>query len=235
MVLIQAQSKYGAVNDYKKNTFGFTRVLRSIFSVFDNLSKDLDCSPETAMALIREQLTLEPFVRVDEPIKVDMRHENASLNHFLSHSSLGKRVYIFQVIELLLRLPTRDGYEALGMFELASFKARRLYGGLPTPRPIERPIAEQPVIETPKVDPTPVERPVVEPAPRKTFKTKKPEQPTPAQPKPVKTNEQPKTPPVSDKLDEIIKRGKEALAKSEETLAESGQVVTTNPLLADFL
>ena len=37
------------------------------------------------------------------------------------------------------------------------------------------------------------------------------------------------------KLDEVIKRGQDAVARSKETLAQSGQVVTTNPLLTNFL
>ena len=36
-------------------------------------------------------------------------------------------------------------------------------------------------------------------------------------------------------IDNILERSKATLAKTKETLAESGQVVTTNPLLSDFL
>lgn len=40
---------------------------------------------------------------------------------------------------------------------------------------------------------------------------------------------------AASKLDDMLKRGKDAVARSQETLAKSGQVVTTNPLLTDFI
>ena len=84
--------------------------------------------------------------------------------------------------------------------------------------------------------------PIDEDPPQKRFKTKKRE--------PVVVSEQTKKSvekephkvtkdvtseePVS-KLDEVIKRGQDAVTRSKETLAQSGQVVTTNPLLTNFL
>lgn len=251
MVHMIAKARYGGLNEYKANTFGFSRVFRAILTVLEQVADDNRCSPEGALALVSKHLDLKEFVPVDEPINVDMRHNEDELKAFLNRSLLGRKMYLLRVAETLLRLDTRDGFKALELFELARIEANRgltaQVGYLPTtpvvqPNTIVQPVA--PIVPNNQHVTTPVEvssEPVVEDKPKKKFKTKKSEkvsvEPTTSS-KPVsevpKKSEAPKADAAS-KLDDMLKRGKDAVARSQETLAKSGQVVTTNPLLTDFI
>ena len=248
-----AKARYGGLNEYKANTFGFSRVFRAILTVLEQVADDNRCSPEGALALVSTHLDLKEFVPVDEPINVDMRHNEDELKAFLNRSLLGRKMYLLRVAETLLRLDTRDGFKALELFELARIEANRglgltaQVGYFPTapvtqPNTIVRPVS--PSAPNNQQVTTPVEvisEPVVEDKPKKKFKTKKSEKvsvESKTSSKPVsevpKKSEPPKVDAAS-KLDDMLKRGKDAVARSQETLAKSGQVVTTNPLLTDFI
>lgn len=200
-----AKARYGGLNEYKANTYSFSRVFRAVLAVLEQTADEHKCSPEGALALLSKHLQLAEFVPVNDPVHVDIRHDEASLRAFLDKSLLGRKIYLLRVAETLLRLPTRNGYEALDQFELAHLAARTPMVTIEKPTPV----APAPVIPKP---------------PKKQFKTKKMEE-------------------TVTKLDDVLQRGKSTVAKSKEvlarsdkeTLASSGQVVKTNPLLNDFL
>ena len=54
---------------------------------------------------------------------------------------------------------------------------------------------------------------------------------TPEKPSKVTSKE----PSPEDDFGQLLQRSRDTLAKTKETLAQTGQVVTTNPLLNDFL
>lgn len=242
MVHLIAKTRYGGLNEYKKNTYGFARVFRAILTLLEQLSNEWNCSPEGALALVARHLQVGEFKPVDEPVHLDMRQNEEELKKFLGKSLLGPQLYLLQVADLLLRLDTRDGFKALELIELARIDLRQV--------PIETVgVEKSQVSEVVTTDINKSEKSTddslttngVEQS-QKRFKTKKREQ--------VMVEELPKksikkeshnikkeiveTEPVS-KLDEVIKRGQDAVARSKETLAQSGQVVTTNPLLTNFL
>lgn len=242
MVHLIAKTRYGGLNEYKKNTYGFARVFRAILTLLEQLSNEWNCSPEGALALVARHLQVGEFKPVDEPVHLDMRQNEEELKKFLGKSLLGPQLYLLQVADLLLRLDTRDGFKALELIELARIDLRQV--------PIETVgVEKSQVSEVVTTDINKSEKSTddslttngVEQS-QKRFKTKKREQ--------VMVGESPKksikkeshnikkeiveTEPVS-KLDEVIKRGQDAVARSKETLAQSGQVVTTNPLLTNFL
>ncbi len=242
MVHLIAKTRYGGLNEYKKNTYGFARVFRAILTLLEQLSNEWNCSPEGALALVARHLQVGEFKPVDEPVHLDMRQNEEELKKFLGKSLLGPQLYLLQVADLLLRLDTRDGFKALELIELARIDLRQV--------PIETVgVEKSQVSEVVTTDINKSEKSTddslttngVEQS-QKRFKTKKREQ--------VMVEESPKksikkeshnikkeiveTEPVS-KLDEVIKRGQDAVARSKETLAQSGQVVTTNPLLTNFL
>ena len=88
MVHVIAKARYGGLNEYKANTFGFSRVFRAILTVLEQVADDNRCSPEGALALVSKHLDLKEFVPVDEPINVDMRHNEEELKAFLGRSLL---------------------------------------------------------------------------------------------------------------------------------------------------
>lgn len=243
MVHLIAKTRYGGLNEYKKNTYGFARVFRAILTLLEQLSNEWNCSPEGALALVARHLQVGEFKPVDEPVHLDMRQNEDELREFLSKSLLGSQLYLLQVADLLLRLDTRDGFKALESIELARIDLRR--------EPVIEAINDV-ELEITNVSSTntleskkPMNKsvtPIDNDQPQKRFKTKKREsidvsesieKPSKKESKKVAkevSNEE----PVS-KLDEAIKRGQDAVARSKETLAQSGQVVTTNPLLTNFL
>lgn len=251
MVHVIAKARYGGLNEYKANTFGFSRVFRAILTVLEQVADDNRCSPEGALALVSKHLDLKEFVPVDEPINVDMRHNEEELKAFLGRSLLGRKMYLLRVVETLLRLDTRDGFKALELFELARIEANRdltiQVGYLPT-----IPAAQPTTIVQPAAPITPnnphvttsvdvVSEQSSEAKPKKKFKTKKSEKvyvepKTSSKPiSEVLVMSEPSKADAASKLDDMLKRGKDAVARSQETLAKSGQVVTTNPLLTDFI
>ena len=124
MVHVTSQSRYGAINTYKANTYGFNRVFRAILAVLEELSDTYECSPEGALALIRPHLTLGELEVVDEPMDIDIRHDEEGLKRYLQKAHLGRQGFLLQVVDLLVRLQTRDGYDALSQIELAAIHAR---------------------------------------------------------------------------------------------------------------
>ena len=234
MVHVTAQSRYGAINTYKANTHGFNRVFRAILAVLEDLSNTYQCSPEGALALIRPHLTLGSLEVIDEPMDVDIRHDEDGLKRYLEKAHLGRQGFLLQVVDLLVRLETRDGYEALSQIELAAIKAR---GSVVIQTPVEQPTVTQ-VSEALE----PIQRPSVAPdtstrsdKPKKTFRTRKTSttstKVTPEKPSKVTSKE----PSPADDFGQLLQRSRDTLAKTKETLAQTGQVVTTNPLLNDFL
>lgn len=234
MVHVTAQSRYGAINTYKANTHGFNRVFRAILAVLEDLSNTYQCSPEGALALIRPHLTLGSLEVIDEPMDVDIRHDEDGLKRYLEKAHLGRQGFLLQVVDLLVRLETRDGYEALSQIELAAIKAR---GSVVIQTPVEQPTVTQVSVQTEVAEP--VQRPSVTPArvdkPKKTFRTRKTSTTstnvTPEKPSKVTSKE----PSSEDDFGQLLQRSRDTLAKTKETLAQTGQVVTTNPLLNDFL
>lgn len=242
MVHLIAKTRYGGLNEYKKNTYGFARVFRAILTLLEQLSNEWNCSPEGALALVARHLKVGEFEPIDEPVHLDMRQNEDELRKFLGKSLLGSQLYLLQVADLLLRLDTRDGFKALELIELARIDLRR--------DPTDVTAAEPPeIVKISSKDAKESENstdglsPSVEvEQQQKRFKTKKrkPAAISKSIEKPVEkesrevTKDIPNEEPVS-KLDEVIKRGQDAVARSKETLAQSGQVVTTNPLLTNFL
>lgn len=235
MVHVTAQSRYGAINTYKANTHGFNRVFRAILAVLEDLSNTYQCSPEGALALIRPHLTLGSLEVVDEPMDVDIRHDEEGLKRYLEKAHLGRQGFLLQVVDLLVRLETRDGYEALSQIELAAIQARGT-------------IVAQPPVEQPTVAPVSTQTETPEPVrsvstttdkPKKTFRTRKTSTPptkvTPEKPPKVTSNKTPTDTSSEDDFGQLLQRSRDTLAKTKETLAQTGQVVTTNPLLNDFL
>ena len=242
MVHLIAKTRYGGLNEYKKNTYGFARVFRAILTLLEQLSNEWNCSPEGALALVARHLRVGDFEPIDEPVHLDMRQNEDELKEFLGRSLLGSQLYLLQVADLLLRLNTRDGFKALELIELARIDLRRT--------PVETAmVAKSEIVESPNND---IEeyitskehlQPIAEAEQsQKRFKTRKRENVSVNEPSKKSIRKEPhkvakevaEIEPVS-KLDEVIKRGQDAVARSKETLAQSGQVVTTNPLLTNFL
>jgi hypothetical protein len=242
MVHLIAKTRYGGLNEYKKNTYGFARVFRAILTLLEQLSNEWNCSPEGALALVARHLKVGEFEPIDEPVHLDMRQNEDELRKFLGKSLLGSQLYLLQVADLLLRLDTRDGFKALELIELARIDLRRDPTDVTTVEPSE-------IVKVSSEDTTESNSLIDESShsveveqQQKRFKTKKrkPAAISKSIEKPVEkesrevTKDIPNEGPVS-KLDEVIKRGQDAVARSKETLAQSGQVVTTNPLLTNFL
>lgn len=242
MVHLIAKTRYGGLNEYKKNTYGFARVFRAILTLLEQLSNEWNCSPEGALALVSRHLQVGEFKPVDEPVHLDMRQNEDELRDFLGKSLLGSQLYLLQVADLLLRLDTRDGFKALELIELARIDLRR--------DPVEMTMVDKSVIVESSdsnikesIKPKENSQPIVETEQsRKRFKTKKRENISVVEPskKPVQKESHKIKKEIAEvesvsKLDEVIKRGQDAVARSKETLAQSGQVVTTNPLLTNFL
>lgn len=235
MVHVTSQSRYGAINTYKANTYGFNRVFRAILAVLEELSDTYECSPEGALALIRPHLTLGDLEVVDEPMDVDIRHDEEGLKKFLQKAHLGRQGFLLQVVDLLVRLQTRDGYEALSQIELAAINAR---GTLQ----VARTVSDKP--SPSKMSEAPVGQ---SSTPKRTFRTRKvtndapqvnTSTPVPKETKrPSTTSRATKTKDSDnqDDLNQLLQRSRNTLAKTKETLAQTGQVVTTNPLLNDFI
>lgn len=238
MVHVTAQSRYGAINTYKANTHGFNRVFRAILAVLEDLSNTYECSPEGALALIRPHLTLGPLEVVDEPMDVDIRHDEEGLKRYMEKAHLGRQGFLLQVVDLLVRLETRDGYEALSQIELAAIQAR---GTIVTQPPVEQPTATQVSTQTEVSEPvqSPLTQPTRADKPKKTFRTRKASPPptkvTPEKLPKVTSNKTPTDKSSEDDFGQLLQRSRDTLAKTKETLAQTGQVVTTNPLLNDFL
>lgn len=243
MVHLIAKTRYGGLNEYKKNTYGFARVFRAILTLLEQLSNEWNCSPEGALALVARHLQVGEFEPIDEPVHLDMRQNEDELREFLSKSLLGSQLYLLQVADLLLRLDTRDGFKALELIELARIDLRR-EPVIEATNDVElgmTNVSSTNTLESKK----PMDKsvtPIDNDQPQKRFKTKKREsidvsesieKPSKKESKKV-VKEVSNEEPVS-KLDEAIKRGQDAVARSKETLAQSGQVVTTNPLLTNFL
>lgn len=235
MVHVTAQSRYGAINTYKANTHGFNRVFRAILAVLEDLSNTYQCSPEGALALIRPHLTLGSLEVVDEPMDVDIRHDEEGLKRYLEKAHLGRQGFLLQVVDLLVRLKTRDGYEALSQIELAAIQAR---GTVVIQAPAEQPTVAP--VSTQTETPEPVQSvSTTTDKPKKTFRTRKASTPptkvTPEKPPKVTSNKTPTDTSSEDDFGQLLQRSRDTLAKTKETLAQTGQVVTTNPLLNDFL
>lgn len=235
MVHVTAQSRYGAINTYKANTHGFNRVFRAILAVLEDLSNTYQCSPEGALALIRPHLTLGSLEVVDEPMDVDIRHDEEGLKRYLEKAHLGRQGFLLQVVDLLVRLKTRDGYEALSQIELAAIQAR---GTVVIQAPAEQPTVAP--VSTQTETPEPVQSvSTTTDKPKKTFRTRKASTPptkvTPEKPPKVTSNQTPTDTSSEDDFGQLLQRSRDTLAKTKETLAQTGQVVTTNPLLNDFL
>lgn len=242
MVHLIAKTRYGGLNEYKKNTYGFARVFRAILTLLEQLSNEWNCSPEGALALVARHLRVGDFEPIDEPVHLDMRQNEDELKEFLGRSLLGSQLYLLQVADLLLRLNTRDGFKALELIELARIDLRRT--------PVEMTMVDKSVIVESSdsnikesIKPKENSQPIVETEQsQKRFKTKKRENISVVEPskKPVQKESHKIKKEIAEvesvsKLDEVIKRGQDAVARSKETLAQSGQVVTTNPLLTNFL
>jgi hypothetical protein len=239
MVHVTSQSRYGAINTYKANTYGFNRVFRAILAVLEELSDTYECSPEGALALIRPHLTLGELEVVDEPMDIDIRHDEEGLKRYLQKAHLGRQGFLLQVVDLLVRLQTRDGYDALSQIELAAIHAR---GTLQSVSAVsEKPSGSETSIVLENQNSTP----------KRTFRTRKAAtsandedisksvqtetKPTKRTTKPRSQTTQTKDPSGQDDLGQLLKRSRDTLAKTKETLAQTGQVVTTNPLLNDFI
>ena len=235
MVHVTAQSRYGAINTYKANTHGFNRVFRAILAVLEDLSNTYQCSPEGALALIRPHLTLGSLEVIDEPMDVDIRHDEEGLKRYLEKAHLGRQGFLLQVVDLLVRLKTRDGYEALSQIELAAIQAR---GSVLVQTPVEQPTVAP--VSTQTETPEPIQSvSTTTDKPKKTFRTRKASTPptkvTPEKPPKVTSNKTPTDTSSEDDFGQLLQRSRDTLAKTKETLAQTGQVVTTNPLLNDFL
>ena len=234
MVHVTAQSRYGAINTYKANTHGFNRVFRAILAVLEDLSNTYECSPEGALALIRPHLTLGSLEVVDEPMDVDIRHDEEGLKRYLEKAHLGRQGFLLQVVDLLVRLETRDGYEALSQIELAAIQAR---GTIVAQPPVEQPTVTQVSTQTEVSEPVQSVS-ITTDKPKKTFRTRKASTtsaPKVAPEKPSKVTSKKTTDTPEDDFGQLLQRSRDTLAKTKETLAQTGQVVTTNPLLNDFL
>lgn len=243
MVHLIAKTRYGGLNEYKKNTYGFARVFRAILTLLEQLSNEWNCSPEGALALVARHLKVGEFEPIDEPVHLDMRQNEDELREFLSKSLLGSQLYLLQVADLLLRLDTRDGFKALELIELARIDLRReTVVDVTSDEGLEvTNISSTNALESKKPVDNPI-TPIDNDQPQKRFKTKKRESVAASEStkKPSKKESKKVVKEVSDeepvsKLDEVIKRGQDAVIRSKETLAQSGQVVTTNPLLTNFL
>lgn len=234
MVHVTAQSRYGAINTYKANTHGFNRVFRAILAVLEDLSNTYQCSPEGALALIRPHLTLGPLEVVDEPMDVDIRHDEEGLKRYLEKAHLGRQGFLLQVVDLLVRLKTRDGYEALSQIELAAIQAR---GSVLVQTPVEQPTVAPVSTQTETPEPVRSSSTTTD-KPKKTFRTRKSNTPvsvTKSKPSKVASDKPTSPSEPTDDFGQLLQRSRDTLAKTKETLAQTGQVVTTNPLLNDFL
>ena len=240
MVHLIAKTRYGGLNEYKKNTYGFARVFRAILTLLEQLSNEWNCSPEGALALVARHLRVGDFEPIDEPVHLDMRQNEDELKEFLGKSLLGSQLYLLQVADLLLRLDTRDGFKALELIELARIDLRR--------DPVEMTMVDKSVIVESSdsnikesIKPKENSQPIVETEQsQKRFKKRENISVVEPSKKPVQKESHKIKKEIAEvesvsKLDEVIKRGQDAVARSKETLAQSGQVVTTNPLLTNFL
>lgn len=203
--------------------------------MLEDLSNTYQCSPEGALALIRPHLTLGSLEVVDEPMDVDIRHDEEGLKRYLEKAHLGRQGFLLQVVDLLVRLETRDGYDALSQIELAAIQAR---GTIVAQPPVEQPTVAQ--VSTQTETPEPVRSvSTTTDKPKKTFRTRKtstsPTKVTPEKPPKVTSKKTPTDTSSEDDFGQLLQRSRDTLAKTKETLAQTGQVVTTNPLLNDFL
>lgn len=238
MVHLIAKTRYGGLNEYKKNTYGFARVFRAILTLLEQLSNEWNCSPEGALALVARHLKVGEFEPIDEPVHLDMRQNEDELRKFLGKSLLGSQLYLLQVADLLLRLDTRDGFKALELIELARIDLRRDPTDVTAAEPSEIVKISSKDAKESENSTDELSHSVEVEQQQKRFKTKKrkPAAISKSIEKPIEkesrevTKDIPNEEPVS-KLDEVIKRGQDAVARSKETLAQSGQVVTTNPRL----
>ena len=153
------------------------------------------------------------FEPIDIPIRIDIHEDSDELRDFLNRASLGRSLYVLQVCETLLRLPTRNGIEALFLFEEI---AADFGSDVPTPISVE---VKDTVPQTPR---------------QRRLKESNASLPKSEVAESRKRNRPASGKPTTE-IDNILERSKATLAKTKETLAESGQVVTTNPLLSDFL
>lgn len=218
MVHVIAKTRYGGLNEIRKNTPQFIRAFRGLLTLLERVSDDYDCSPEAALLMLSEYLPLGDFEEVDDPIHLDVRHEQDKLKSFLNKCYSSPQGYLLSVIETILRLPVTNMTEVIAQFDLARLKL----GGL--------------VQRTDRSD-EPIQKETLgeQIEPKRKFKTKKVKENI-VKPKEQKVVDRP--PQIDSglsKLDKALARSKETLARSKETLAESGQVVPTNPLLNDFL
>lgn len=222
MVHVIAKTRYGGLNEIRKNTPQFIRAFRGLLILLERVSDDYNCSPEAALLMLSEYLPLGDFEEVDDPIHLDVRHEQDKLKSFLSKCYSSPQGYLLSVIEIILRLPITNMTEVIAQFDLARLK---LGGWTTTPQTgrSDEPSQKETISEQ------------VEP--KRKFKTKKVNENIvkPKEQKPKVVDRPPQIDSGLSKLDKALARSKETLARSKETLAESGQVVPTNPLLNDFL
>lgn len=234
MVHVISKNRYGALNEYKAQTPAFTRSFRAILSIVERVSNDYHCSPEGALALLCEHLPLSEFTPKDSPIHLDIRQDETALKQFLSTAYVSPQMFLLNVIETLLRLPTRNGTEAVALFELARLKLGGLYPSPSSSQPAtvqsSSPVTVQPS-SSPSVSATTMTS-TTTPHTKKVFKTKKRTSPSPSSASLM--SEETSSDKLS-KLDESLRRSRKTLKQSQETLAKNGQFVPTNPLLGDFL
>ncbi len=119
---------------------GFNRVFRAILAVLEDLSNTYECSLKAHFSFSFDlHLTLGPLEVVDELMDVDIRHDEEGLNDIWK-GPFGSARVLAQVVDLLVRLKTRDGYEALSQIELAAIQAR---GSVLVQTPVEQPTVAQ--------------------------------------------------------------------------------------------
>lgn len=239
MVLIKADARFGGINDYKENTYGFARIFRGVLQIIMDVSEREKLSPEASLYYIQRCLPLGEFVRDDRPLRIDIRFETSELSEFLSQVKTSRKAFLFQVLETLLRLPTRSGFEAHGMFELASrqipIMASQVIDIGGEHSTVSQP-KSQPLVRAVK-DTTQKEAAEVEQVAPKIKMRKKLEASTSKKPqrkRPVVTETEAnidtstsQDTSVIEKFDSLSKRGRDVLA-------EVGQIVETNPLLSEF-
>lgn len=243
---------YGEIADYKEQTPQFNRVLTSIVGSLMSLSLSADVRAETSLALVRKYLPLKNDFRPDDR-KVRVLILDDKVAHFMQSSHLGKRLYLLQIVECLVRLGTRSGFEALALFEEAVVKARFDLGLAGQVTPNQNLVTER--VSTNTVTPTsktrkkpPVKKPVNEETnkPKKRFSVKPSEKPLgdevtphtptdPVQEKPAKTKRQSSTTVENTEKDNTLSRIDQAINRGKETLAEAGQIIQKNPLVDQFM
>ena len=212
-LVISSRTRYGGLMEYKKQTPAFSRVFRALLSVLERTSRLNHWTPEASLRFIQKGLPLGDFEPIDIPIRIDIHEDSDELRDFLNRASLGRSLYVLQVCETLLRLPTRNGIEALFLFEEI---AADFGSDVPTPISVE---VKDTVPQTPR---------------QRRLKESNASLPKSEVAESRKRNRPASGKPTTE-IDNILERSKATLAKTKETLAESGQVVITNPLLSDFL